>query len=91
MTRDVHRRRALRPLAAAILAPAAPASAAGGFEYAGFHLGMALTALRDRLPASRHEFRATPSGRGYPLEIETDAARCRDLLTGGTGASAGCT
>jgi hypothetical protein len=52
---------------------------------------MALTALRDRLPASRHEFRATPSGRGYPLEIETDAARCRDLLTGGTGASAGCT
>lgn len=86
MTRDVHRRRALRLLAAAVLAVAAPARAAAGFEYAGFHLGMDLTALRDRLPASHHEFWATPSGRVYLLEIETDAARFRDLLTGGTGA-----
>jgi hypothetical protein len=42
-------------LAAAVLA--GPWIAAGGFEFAGFHLGMDLSALRTRYPTSRHELR----------------------------------
>jgi hypothetical protein len=51
-------------LALALHLLAAPAIAAGGFEFAGFHLGIDLNALRVRYPTSRHEFwpRAQPAG-----------------------------
>jgi hypothetical protein len=62
---------------------AAPAVAAGGFEFAGFHLGTDLSALRARYPTSRHEFWAQPSGRIFTPD--DDPARFRALLAGDTG------
>jgi hypothetical protein len=62
---------------------AAPAVAAGGFEFAGFHLGTDLNALRTRYPTSRHQFWARPSG--HTSTPDADAARFRPMLGGDTG------
>jgi hypothetical protein len=70
-------------LALAIHILAAPAIAAGGFEFAGFHLGIDLNALRASYPMSRHEFWAMPSGRIFTPD--DNPARFRALLTEDTG------
>jgi hypothetical protein len=69
-------------LALAIHLLAAPAIAAGGFEFAGFHLGIDLNTLRASYPMSHHEFWAQPSGRIFTPD---DPARFRALLAGDTG------